>query len=394
MTRLQNNQAGFTLIEVLTAAFVLSVAVAALFLVSTRSLMLNSQAAKLHGATLLAEDVFAAVQRTIYDNALVDDPVFGAPLAVCQGGATCQMDIDNTLNTPFSVCTAGDCDQVVRNTEGLMVQNPADVTADNQTGYEREIQMELLSSREMLVTVVIRWQDRGRAYERTYTRTFLDWYNMEAYYEYGRLIATVVECATESDLPNWSGVGPSGGIQKGTAQAYVDANPNCWLSPNWQFQWGYLNWGFEEGRGSRSNDLGWSIDETKWVDNTPLPMTGPADGSGGPGTYTYDPVADAYRDPYTNEWRTFGETDADGRTAIIIPDPTIAANFMLRVVTKPGYVPFSYFYDDDNPFTGPGDDYTAEMYCRDDVENYDNFDYIDIQPGGNVYYCIAFMAKE
>jgi hypothetical protein len=254
--------------------------------------------------------------------------------------------------------------------------------------------MEVVSDQEMLVTVLVRWTDRGRAYQRTYTRSFFDWYNMGAYYEYGRLIATVVECNDESDLPNWSGGGPSSGITKNTATDYVLANSsNCWLSPDWLFQWGYLNWGFDEGANPSSKE-GWAIDESKWVDNTPLLMTGLADGSGGPGTYTYDPIADIFRAPYTNEWRAFGETDEDGRTAIIIPNPSVAANFMLRVVTKPGYVPFSFFYDDEDPFRGPGNNYSAEMYCRDDIQNYDNFDFIKIQSGTNVYYCVAFMAQQ
>lgn len=388
MTKPRNNQSGFTLIEVLTAAFVLSVAVVALFWVSTRSLMLNSQAAKLHGATLLSEDVFAAVQRTIYDNALAEDPVFGSPLVVCQGGATCQMDIDATLATPFTACTPGECAPVVQNTEGLMVQNPADVTEDNVTGYEREIQMELLSSREMLVTVLVRWEDRGRTYERTYTRTFLDWYSMEAYYEYGRVIVSVIECADESDLPNWGtkNAGPNM-FDKNTAPDYVAAHaPDCWFAPDWLFQWGYWDWD------PATYNVG-----PNGVRSLSKDFVGEADGSEGYGTYTYDP--DSGIDPLVTEWHTFGQTDEDGRTAIIIPDPlAVSSVIALRLVLKPGYLPFSYYwqYDDEDAWVNPNlqDPYSAELYCHEDILNYDNLDFLQIVPGGNVYYCIAFVTQE
>lgn len=381
-----NTQQGFTLVEVIAAAFVLSVAVASLFLVSARSLVLNSQAARTHGAILLAEDVFASVQRFVYDNALKEKDLFDAPFDACKSGRTCQLGITSSLTTLFQECD-GQCEPVVRTSgDNFFAQDPNETATGVDTGYDREIQMTLLTDAEMKVSVTIRWQDRGQSFEKKFERTFVDWYNMGAYYNYGRVIATVVECATEADLPNWGESEGPGVITKDTATDYVNANAGCFLSPGWQFQWGYLTWGHEEGGGL------YTINESAWVDNTAADHVGEADGTDGPGTDTWDPVINSNRNPFTNEWRTFGDTDVDGRTAIIIPEPT-ASNFALRLIMKPGYIPFSYYYDDDDWQNAPDpDNYSAEMYCRDDIENYDNFDYIDIQSGPTVYYCNAFVA--
>ncbi len=387
----QNKQQGFTLIEVIAAAFVLSVAVASLFLVSARSLVLNSQATKTHGAILLAEDVFAGVQRALYDNVLDEKALFEAPFNGCKDGKTCQMKINAFNAATFPTC-GSECQPVVR-AEGtnFFVQDVDETDTGVDTGYEREIRMTMLTDAEMKVSVTVRWQDRARTFEKTYERTFVNWYDMGAYSNYGRVILSVVECPTEADLPNWAieGQSPAEGIVKDTAVNYVDTHPGCFLSPDWKFQWGFLTWGHEEG-GAMS-----SIDETRWVENTAPDLVGEADGSGGPGTDTWDPVLDAGREPATNEWRTFGDTDIEGRTAIFVPNPADSAvNFALRFVMKEGYVPFSHYFDDDNPDTwdDPQSDYSAEMYCDDDIINFDNYERIQIQPGGNVYYCTAFVA--
>lgn len=380
-------QSGFTLIEVMAAVFVLSVAVVSTLLVAGRSLIVNQRANRVHEAIMLGQDVFAAVQESLYQNALNDQPIFEDPFTPCLGGKVCQLALEPGALPVYRECAGGVCSTVKRGASGFYTQE----ASGQEIGYERSITMEKVGEAEFRVSVNVAWNDRGQDFERDFTRHFFDWYNMDAYYEYGRVIASVVTCSDESYLPNWgdndvaNDVLPEPAlIGKSTAQDYVNALPQCSLDPGWLFQWGYLTWGPDVF------GYNYGIDESLWVDNTDPNLIGEADGSYGPGTYTYD--TSLSRDPFTNEWKTFGTTDIEGRTAVIIPNPE-AENFALRLVMQSGYVPFSYYFDDDNYMNQPaGGTYSAEMYCDDDIHNFDNYDYIPIDPGGNVYYCVAFVS--
>lgn len=138
-------------------------------------------------------------------------------------------------------------------------------------------------------------------------------------------------CASEADLPNWSGNEVTIGAT--TAEDYVaNSDGQCWLAKGWEFEWSYSNIG-NPG------------------DNTP---------NGGAG------------------WNTFmGSTVVD-----IANDQEIH----VREVTQEGFIPFAGGNDDDAE--------SAEMYCADDVLNYDNWDFIRKAEADETYHCVAWNVSE
>ncbi|MFH1207571.1 MAG: NEW3 domain-containing protein [Patescibacteria group bacterium] len=154
------------------------------------------------------------------------------------------------------------------------------------------------------------------------------------------VIASKIVCDNESDLPNW-GAGHTDGsypypttspkINSATASAFLESHPNCHPEERWSFQWEY------------ANKLG--------------------------------------------TWHTFSDTTgADGSATETISDLNGTNEIRLREVEQNGYIPFTYV----NGHTNNSDNVSAEMYCYNDVYNYDNYDYITGVSLGHTYYCVGF----
>lgn len=159
--------------------------------------------------------------------------------------------------------------------------------------------------------------------------------------------ATKIVCPNESDLPNWGAGGPD--ITETTAADFLKKNPQCKTVQNWQFEWGPNN----------AADPG-------------AAFTGPAGGV----------------------WKPFTTaTDANGVATAYVPLNKEASRFWFREVLQPGYIPFTY------PANNP---VSAEMYCNNDVLNYDNYDWIDMPAAPKkdarsalpTYHCVAFNVKK
>jgi uncharacterized repeat protein (TIGR01451 family) len=153
-----------------------------------------------------------------------------------------------------------------------------------------------------------------------------------------------VECSSEEYLPNW---GASSTIQdeptvidQNTAENYISdintANKSevCWLADGWEFEW------------------------------SDLPNPGNNVVNGGAG------------------WNTVGPT-ASGTVSFVRDSDS---DLKVREVVKAGYVPFS----------GDSDE-SAEIYCYNYIETYDNYAHLDIVDYGQPeftrnYYCVAFNA--
>lgn len=146
---------------------------------------------------------------------------------------------------------------------------------------------------------------------------------------------TKIVCNSEADLPNRSG---GANITASTAADFLATHPNCHLQPNWVFEWANSNVG-NPG------------------DNT---------GAGGAG------------------WNTLAPTNANGTTTIAIPVSAITGSqIWVREQMQSGYV----------PFTGvSGGNVSAEMFCSDDVLNYDNLDAITNPASAQTYHCVAWNA--
>lgn len=173
------------------------------------------------------------------------------------------------------------------------------------------------------------------------------------------IVASKVVCDTEAKLPNW-GLGSSN-ITPTTAIDFVASNEGCALVPDWKFQWGFGN---KSGNPGVTNHFAGSF-------------VGEADGSAGVGSNTGTEFDD---------WKTFGPTNISGVASVSISDLNGASRIWVREVLKDGYVPFAY--DDAN--VSNSNTVSAEIYCSDDVLNYDNYDYINAPGEGQTYHCVAF----
>ena len=159
--------------------------------------------------------------------------------------------------------------------------------------------------------------------------------------QYLTIIADKIVCNDESYLPNWGIGGPN--VTENTAQDFVEENsPNCWFQEGWQFEWGQEN-------------------------------------SGNPG--------DDYTGAAGGLWSVFGPTNENGRAETVVTEVT-GSRLELRESLQEGYIPFSYGENGNN-----NNDYSAELYCHNDVLNYDNYDWIFSPAFDETYYCVAFNAE-
>jgi len=147
-----------------------------------------------------------------------------------------------------------------------------------------------------------------------------------------------IVCQTETDLPNRGDGGPH--ITSTTAQDFVNGNQNCQRETGWEFEWAYT-------------------------------------GTSNPGDNIIGPAGTG--------WTTFGPTNSNGE-AVTTVNSLSGDRIWVREVMQEGYVPFS------GDMTAPYDDVSAELYCHQDVLNYDNYDYIINPQLENTYYCVGFNA--
>jgi uncharacterized repeat protein (TIGR01451 family) len=152
------------------------------------------------------------------------------------------------------------------------------------------------------------------------------------------IVATNINCPTVSSLPDLSGSGKA--ITSSTAAAFLAAHPECNLASGWNFQWG----------NSSVTDPGGNF-------------VGPAPTS-------------------TGAWTTFGPTGSNGQATVAIVNASNTPNFWVREVLQNGYLGFTY--------PGMNSTDSAEMFCRTDVVNYDNYDRVDSPVAGGTYYCVAW----
>lgn len=157
------------------------------------------------------------------------------------------------------------------------------------------------------------------------------------------VISYAVECAQESDLPNWGEWGLGGGDNRtiepsDVAEFIASSNGACDYASGWSFEWGM--------------DYPYPADSTM--------------GESGKGS-------------------VFGPTNAQGvaQTRIFV-DSDEGRSTWFRAVTRPGYY----------GFTGKNEEETvsSEFYCHTDLWHYDNNEVLTIVPDAT-YYCALFTAK-
>ncbi|MDE2031334.1 MAG: hypothetical protein KGI58_03715, partial [Patescibacteria group bacterium] len=151
--------------------------------------------------------------------------------------------------------------------------------------------------------------------------------------ETSTLNATKIVCDSEADLPNWGYGGPE--ITSTTATDFISTHPNCKIEP-WTFEWA-------------------------------------PDGTSNPGDNIIGPAGGA--------WTPFTDTAT-------IP---VGVSTWVREQMQEGYIPFSGATTDLNSDSAKN---SAELYCDNDVLNYDNYDKTNdtIGPRQN-HFCVAFNAK-
>ena len=157
-------------------------------------------------------------------------------------------------------------------------------------------------------------------------------------------VARKIVCDKESDLPNWGADNGGNNISSTTAATWVATHASCHLVPGWKFQY-----------------------TTGFADNPGDTLTGEA---GAP-------------------WVTTPLTTVGGITSwdmAVTPTTDVVS---VREVLQTGYIPFTH-----EASTTNSNDFSAEMYCTDDVVNYDNLEYIMSPVKDKTYYCVAWNARK
>ena len=150
------------------------------------------------------------------------------------------------------------------------------------------------------------------------------------------LHATKLVCDSTDDLPNWSDTDEV--IEDNTAAQYAHDNRDCRVEEDWQFQWAA-----GPVTTSVADDNAGALEKDGWME------------------------------PFTVS------------TEITIDD---FSQIAVREVTQDGYVEFT-----GEEATGEPENPSAELWCHEDVKNYDNLEYIDVEDGGE-YHCVAFNVEK
>ncbi len=153
------------------------------------------------------------------------------------------------------------------------------------------------------------------------------------------IVMTKVVCTHESDLPNWGNGGPD--ITSTTATDWVNSHPGCYLASDFSFEWALYT------------------------------AANPGDNleTGGSG------------------WTTFGATMNNGVTSTEV---TGQEPLWIREKVSPYYLGFSGALTGVDDMDSTESKYSAELYCQNDVLNYDNYDYIEQPTKSDTVHCVAF----
>jgi hypothetical protein len=141
---------------------------------------------------------------------------------------------------------------------------------------------------------------------------------------------TKIVCPAEADLPNMSG---GADITSSTAVDFIASHPQCHLQQDWNFAVKY-----------------WGEDEAATLEN-----------------------------PEQAPWESIpGSTNAHGVLTTTFNTDNVW-HFWIKEVEKTGYIPFN------------ANGISAEMYCANDVLNYDNLEKVDGPfTTGSIFHCVAF----
>jgi len=153
------------------------------------------------------------------------------------------------------------------------------------------------------------------------------------------IIITKLVCPNEANLPNFGLGGPD--VTEETVNGFLSIHPNCYRVGGWSFQY-----------------------DTTLAQNPGDNMLGEA---GSP-------------------WMTTLPTDANGETSFEVAVGDVS-EIRVREVMQSEYIGFTHGDAADNSLG-----YTAELYCGNDVLNYDNFDFIREPQAGETYRCVAWNA--
>lgn len=160
-----------------------------------------------------------------------------------------------------------------------------------------------------------------------------------------KIVARKIVCEDEADLPNifWWNVSE---IDSDTAQDWVDSHDSCKFVEWWNFQY--------------------------WFNEVIAPV------------WSYTWTADSFA------WSTFGITDSNGLAETSIINLDNISKIKVREVLQDDYIPFTDKIGSTEP------EYTAEIYCGTDIQNYDNEEWLmgdDLWYWKTVY-CVAWNAPK
>lgn len=184
--RFNKSGAGFTLLEVIVAIFVLTVGIGGSFALMQQTLFAVTMAQSRIIAAYLAQEGIEIV-RNIRDNNWLEQresfdvpplPLWNEGLNNCSSPSSC-CEADNETDTPLLYtplttivgCVFDDLSYLNIDSNGFY-----SYSSGEQTKFKRKIFIELINADKMKVVVIVEWQDRGKSHQIEVVEHITNWY--------------------------------------------------------------------------------------------------------------------------------------------------------------------------------------------------------------------------
>ena len=187
-THTQTNEKGFTIVEVLIALTIFSIAIVGVITVAAQGGASLTKAKNKVTADYLASEGLELV-RGLRDTAVLADPghesaSFGTFVTTVTGDCSsspCDVNATNVTLAVFpaisdlQVCTAGSCQLYYDPTTGYYTDQPG-IPGETPTLFTRAITFHSISAHELQVTSTVNWHEGTLLSTSVVTEDLFDWY--------------------------------------------------------------------------------------------------------------------------------------------------------------------------------------------------------------------------
>jgi len=168
--------AGFTLIEVIVAIFILTVGIGGSFMLIQQTLVGVSIIESRLIAIYLGQEGIEII-RNIRDSNWLEQHLWNDGLTVCQPPVSCcEADYDTDTSSSDSLAVVTGCDFNDLHYLNLDSSGFYSYSAGAQTKFKRKIFIDKIYEKKMKVTVTVQWEERNKFHEVKVIEHITNWY--------------------------------------------------------------------------------------------------------------------------------------------------------------------------------------------------------------------------